>query len=66
MSSRIFDGFTRGHAVSVFIDFPNYENNTAFNIYDEFFFQRERDVSERIGEPWSFAVNLHGFLSSLS
>ncbi len=42
MSSRIFDGFTRRMAVSVFKDFPNYENDTAFNIYDEFLFHRER------------------------
>jgi hypothetical protein len=46
VSSRIFDGFTSGFAVSVFKDFPNYEN-TAFNIYDEFCFtEKEKTVSE--------------------
>ena len=35
-------------------------------IYDESLLHREDKDWGRKGEPWSFAVNLHGFLSSLS
>jgi hypothetical protein len=41
VSSRIFEGFTRRMAVRVFIDFLNYENATAFYLYEEFLFHRE-------------------------
>ena len=42
VSSRIFDGYTRGFALSVLsVGFPNYENILCSYIYDESLLRRE-------------------------
>ena len=42
VSSRIFDGYTRGFALSVLsVGFPNYENILCSYIYDESLLHRE-------------------------